>query len=98
MRFPTSFAIALGLDPLQMKKQMTGGVGNAGNVTHYADLTIELGGVDAQGAFNPLLKFKTYAGFTVGLEAQGIGLLGECGFFENYVVTLDYKNHVFHVE
>jgi len=98
--FPTSFAIALGLDPLQMKKQMTGGVGNAGNVTHYADVAIELGSIDAQGAitFDPQLKFNAYVGFTVGLEAQGIGLLGECGFFENFLVSFDHKSHIFHVE
>jgi hypothetical protein len=99
--FPTSFATALGLDILQMKKQITGGVGNTGNVTHYTDLTIEVGSVaPPQGvlSFDPQLKFNAYVGFTVGLEAQGIGLLGECGFFENYLVTFDHKNRLFHIE
>lgn len=98
--FPLSFAIALGLDPLTMKQQITGGVGNAGNLTYYSDITIELGIiVDAHTMkFEPHLTFKTYAGFTLGLDAQGIGLLGEVDFFENYVVTLDHKNRVFHIE
>lgn len=99
--FPASFAIALGLDPLTMKQQMTGGVGNTGNVTHYDDLTIELGQMANVGGivqFDPKFSFKTYAGFTVGLESQGMGLIGEVGFFENYVVTFDHKQRQFHIE
>ena len=32
--FPLMFASALGLDQLQMKMQMTGGVGNTANATY----------------------------------------------------------------
>jgi hypothetical protein len=98
--FPASFATALGLDLLQMKQEITGGVGNSGNITHYADITVELGKLEQSGAwsFDPELKFRAYAGFTAGLEDQGIGLLGECGFFEKYLVTLDHKNQLFHIE
>lgn len=99
--FPVSFALALGLDPLKMKQQMTGGVGSTGNVTYYEDLTIEIGVMaDIQGTltFTPEFTFKTFAGFTAGLDSQGMGLLGECGFFENYVVTFDHKNQSFHIE
>jgi hypothetical protein len=84
-----------------MKQQMTGGVGNTGNVTHYEDLTIEIGSmIDVGGSmiFSPNFTFKAYVGFTAGLESQGMGLLGECGFFENYVVTFDHKNRLFHIE
>ncbi len=87
--FPVSFAIALGLDPLHMLQQLTGGVGNTGNVTFYGNVTIAI----ANGP-----TFKTYAGFTSGLESQGVGLLGQQGFFENHVVTFDYKNKKFHIE
>lgn len=83
-----------------MKQQITGGVGSTGNVTHYANLTIEIGNMtDVNGtmSFSSLLTFKAYVGFLAGLESQGIGLLGECGFFENYPVTLDHKNRVFHI-
>jgi hypothetical protein len=98
--FPASFAGALGLDILQMKQQTTGGVGNTGNITHYTELTIEIGKVEQNGTwtFDPELKFKAYVGFTLGLEDQGIGLLGEGDFFEKYVVTLDHKNRLFHLE
>lgn len=99
--FPLSFAIALGLDPLTMKQQITGGVGNSGNVTYYENLTIEVGEfVDIGGTstFDVRFSFQTYAGFTAGLEAQGLGLLGQSGFFENFLVNFDHKNRVFHVE
>jgi hypothetical protein len=97
--FPVSFATALGLDILQMKRQMTGGVGNTGNITHYSELTIEVGcEQDGAWVFDPALKFTAYAGFTLGLEDQGIGLLGECDFFERYVVTFDHKSRLFYVE
>lgn len=101
MRFSVSFAIALGLDPLTMKQQMTGGVGSTGNVTYYADLTIEIGilvDVSGSATFKPQFTFKAYAGFTAGLDSQGIGLLGECGFFENHLVTFDHKARSFHIE
>jgi hypothetical protein len=97
--FPISFAIALGLDPLKMKQQITGGVGNSGNVTYYDDVTIEVGPfIVIGGTFQPQFSFKAYAGFTVGLEAQGIGLLGQSGFFESYSVTFDHKGRQFHID
>jgi hypothetical protein len=98
--FPVSFALALGLDPLKMKQQMTGGVGSTGNVTFYDDVTIEVGVVvDVNGAmtFVPKFTFKTFAGFTAGLESQGVGLLGEVGFFENYPVAFDYSKREFYL-
>jgi len=42
--------------------------------------------------------FATLAGFTPGLEAQGVGLLGQTGFFERYGVTFDHKASVFHID
>lgn len=99
--FPFSFAIALGLDPLTMKQQITGGVGNSGNVTYYDDLTIEVGqflNVGSTSTFQSRFSFKTYAGFTVGLDAQGVGLLGQYGFFENHSVTFDHKGREFHID
>jgi len=87
--FPLSFAIALKLDVLQMKRQPTGGVGASGNVTYYENLEIDVGNG---------LTFRSYVGFTPGLEAQGMGLLGQSGFFENFLVTFDYKSRVFYLE
>ncbi len=86
--FPLSFAIALQLDPLQMKQQLTGGVGNTGNITYYNNLTIEI----ENGP-----TFTTIVGFTAGLEASGFGLLGQSGFFENFVVTFDHKAQQFSI-
>ena len=87
--FPLTFALALGLDPLKMKTQLTGGVGSVANVTYYDTVEIDVG-VEA--------PFTALAGFTAGLEAQGIGLLGQAGFFENFQVTFDLKTRVFHVD
>lgn len=97
--FPLSFASALQLDVLELKNNITGGVGNTGNITYYADLTIELGNlVGPQANFVPTISFQTFAGFTAGLEAQGCGLLGQSGFFEYHVVTFDHRNRLFHIE
>ena len=91
--FPLSFASVLGLDPLTLKKQMTGGVGSTANVTYYAE-------VDVQIPMSPgvTLTFSTLAGFTDGLEAQGIGLLGQSGFFETFRVLFDLKAKVFTID
>ncbi len=77
------------LDVLNMKRQLTGGVGASGNVTYYENLEIDVGNG---------LKFTTYVGFTQGLESQGTGLLGQNGFFENFVVNFDYKSRIFTLE
>jgi hypothetical protein len=44
------------------------------------------------------LKFSGDIGFTEGLEAQGIGLLGQRGFFESFLVTFDYASRQFWIE
>jgi hypothetical protein len=91
--FPLSFAGLIGLDPLQMPMQMTGGVGSMANPTYYAHIEIQL-----RVSGGPTLSFKTFAGFTAALEAQGIGLLGQVGFFENYSATFDHRNRLFHID
>ncbi len=72
-----------------MKKQLTGGVGSTGNVTYYDNVTIDLGNG---------LTFAAIAGFTAGLEAQGIGLLGQSGFFERFQVSFDHRKREFHID
>ncbi len=91
--FPLSFALLLGLDPLKMKMQMTGGVGNAANPTYYEIVEIRIAIVGG-----PTLTFTTYAGFTQGLEAQGIGLLGQSGFFENFPVGFNHQAKQFYID
>jgi hypothetical protein len=87
--FPVSFASALGLDTLKMKMHLTGGVGSTANTTYYEHLDIEIhfGGVPGIS----MISFGTYAGFTAGLEAQGMGPLGQQGFFETFAVHFDHK-------
>ena len=86
-----------------MKQQLTAGVGNSGNVTYYAEIQIDAGiyRQDPAGIysiFDVVASFETYAGFTLGLETQGIGLLGQSGLFENFQVAFDHKNKQFHIE
>lgn len=78
-----------------MPMQLTGGVGSSANVTYYATIEIQL---RVSGAPVPMISFKTYAGFTAGMEAQGVGLLGQSGFFENFQTTFDHKNKLFHID
>jgi hypothetical protein len=85
--FPLAFAPALGLDSLNMKMQMTGGVGNTANATYYE--TIKIVG-SRPGAPNVTLEFETLVGFTAGMDAIGWGLLGQSGFFEKFPTTLNY--------
>jgi hypothetical protein len=87
--FPLSYAIALGLDPLIMKSQNTTGVGNTGNVTHYGEISIEV---------NHGIVFDVTAGFTDGLEALGLGLLGQTGFFSRYSVIFEHSTSQFHID
>lgn len=89
--FPLSFASVLGLDPLQMKMQMTGGVGSPANPTYYAEVTVNIHMVGDPVPFS----WTTLAGFTVGLEAQGLALLGQVGFFESFQVTFSHKHKWF---
>ena len=88
--FPLSFAVALGLDPLSMPKNTTGGVGSSANVTYWQNIEIEL---PQLGVTIPI-----YAGFTSAMEAQGIGLLGQKGFFDRFNVSFHHKIKIFQVE
>ena len=72
-----------------MKRQLTGGVGSFGNVTYYDTLEIDVGNG---------LSFSSYVGFTQGLESQGMGLLGQAGFFETFIVGFDYMTRTFQLE
>ncbi|HXA05242.1 MAG TPA: hypothetical protein VNY30_10410, partial [Bryobacteraceae bacterium] len=46
----------------------------------------------------PRVSIYVYAGFTVGLEAQGIGLLGQAGFFERFTVCFSHTAKQFHID
>jgi hypothetical protein len=101
--FPALFLPVLGLDPLTMKMQMTGGVGSIANPTYYADVTINMhvlvpGPNPGDAPTSKILSFSTKAGFTAGLDAQGLGLLGQTGFFEKYACVFNHKAKYFIVD
>ena len=87
--FPLSFALQLGLDPLTKTPASCVGVGNASVPIFYWDVTLDFGPI----------QFQVYARFTDGLEAQGLGLLGQCGFFDRLKkIIFDHQSGVFHLE
>lgn len=67
----------------------TSGVGSTNLPTNFANIEIDLQG---------LIKIPVYAGFTVGMDKLGIGLLGQAGFFEAFKITFDYANKLYHLE
>lgn len=72
-----------------MPSHFTGGVGSSANLTAYANLHIDLG----RG-----IQFTSYVGFTPGMDAQGIGLLGQAGFFDYYDVSFYHRQRRFTIE
>lgn len=44
------------------------------------------------------LPIDADVGFTTGLEAQGMGLLGQSGFFDRTKVLFDHAQGLFHIE
>lgn len=87
--FPLSFALQLGYNPLETTASTMGGVGNAAVPTFYWDVRLD---------FSGQLAFDVRASFTEGLDALGIGLLGQTGFFDRLKVMFDYRNGLFHIE
>ena len=81
--FPLAIAVALKLDVLALPTNLTGGVGTSSNLTYYDTLSIDLG----QG-----VQFSAYVGFTEGMNAQGIGLLGQDGFFSGFDVHFSHRS------
>jgi hypothetical protein len=86
--FPLSFALAIGLDPLKMKSTVITGVGGISE-TYYADVVLDFSGV---------FSLAVYAGFSEGLDGVGMGLLGQCGFFDNVNVCFNHKQNSFGLE
>jgi hypothetical protein len=87
--FPLAIAIALKIDVLSLPKTMTAGVGSSSNVTYYANMTVDIGNG---------ISFPVYAGFTEGMNASGLGLLGQADFFSIYDVHFSHKKRVFTID
>jgi hypothetical protein len=79
----------LGLDPLAAPLEMTIGVGSTNVPTHFANVDIDLQGV---------IQFPVYAGFTTGLDPVGIGLLGQSGFFDHFIVHFKLAQGIYEIE
>jgi hypothetical protein len=87
--FPRSFLHPLGIDPLTLPIDFTGGVGNNRNATQYANIVVDLQGI---------AQFDVYAGFTAGMDPHGFGLLGQCGFFDRVKIVFDYASKIYAFE
>ena len=87
--FPLKLARLLDLDIAHLPRATHRGVGSQSNLTYYTDVAIDLGNG---------IAFTAYAGFTEGLDAMGLGLLGQAGFFEQYNVEFRHSERLFTVE
>ena len=87
--FPRTFMQPLGLNPLTAPTEMTSGVGSVNVPTHFVNLNIDLQGV---------VQFPVYAGFTTGLDAIGVGLLGQSGFFDRFTVHFRLAQNIYQIE
>ena len=87
--FPLKLARLLHLDIERMPRATNRGVGSQSNLTCYTDVAIDLGNG---------IAFTAYAGFTEGLDAMGLGLLGQAGFFEQYNVEFRHSERLFTIE
>ena len=87
--FPLKLARLLDLDIAHLPRATHRGVGSQSNLTYYTDVAIDLGNG---------IAFTAYAGFKVGLDAMGLGLLGQAGFFEQFNVEFRHSEKLFTVE
>ncbi len=86
--FPLSFALQLGLDPLTAKSATSSGLGSTNVPTYYWTIKIDV---------QNITTFDVYAGFTEGLEAWGLGLLGQFGFFDRFPISFDCRNDSYQI-
>lgn len=101
--FPVSFASQLGLNVLANPRvSFTSGVGSSQVPIHYWNIRMLIPFLSPpQPGAQPTittLSIDADVGFTTGLEAQGMGLLGQDGFFDRVIVVFDHAHGLFHVE
>src|SRR5215472_9879800 len=78
-----------------MPTQNTAGVGSYNVPTYYANVDLQIKFGDKR---QYVIRHQIYAGFTPGMEQQGIGLLGQFGFFDHFEVLFDRSSSLFCVE
>jgi len=86
---PASFASQLGFRLDEGSRYEFGGAGSAKQTAWFFAVTLAVAG------FSP---FPAYVGFTPALERTTVGILGQNGFFDRFVVEFDLRNSVFHIE
>ena len=77
----------LGLDALNCPSEVISGVGGSSS-SQYSNVEID---------FGPF-RITVYAGFTIGLDPIGFGLLGQAGFFDRFNITFKHSQGVFQIE
>jgi hypothetical protein len=87
--FPRSFLPQLGLDPLEAPVEFSSGLGSLNVPTHLFDINLNFAGI---------VTFPMRAGFTVGMDNHGFGLLGQTGFFDRFHVRFKLDEGIFEVE
>ncbi|MGA8075345.1 MAG: hypothetical protein WB995_17855 [Candidatus Acidiferrales bacterium] len=87
--FPRSFIQPLGLDVLGAPIELTSGMGSANVPTHFFNISIDLQNV---------VRIPVYAGFTVGLDQMGVGLLGQSGFFDRFNVHFKLQRGIYEID
>jgi len=71
-----------------MPMRLNGAVGSTAIPTYYEEVLIHI---------SADVHFKSKVGFTTGMDAQGLVLLGQTGFFENYSVLFEHQSKLFHI-
>jgi len=78
----------LGIDPSSAFLDKTSGVASANVPAYFGNIVLDF----------KVFQLPVYAGFTIGLDHLGIGLLGQNGFFENLRIAFDYGHDIFVIE
>ena len=86
---PASFAEKLGLNVREGKSYEFGGPGSIKQPAWFFEVTLTIGG------FSP---FSAPVGFTPALERNAIGILGQSGFFDRFIIAFDLRNGLFHID
>ena len=81
--FPASFGRALGLNIRTGKHYPFAGIGSGGHRAYFFDIQLEIAGVTR--------RHRLPIGFTKALESQGLGLLGQNGFFDRFTVCFSHS-------
>ena len=86
--FPLSFAGRLGLNQAAMPEGVNRGSTGTSPV-YYAEVDIEIPYLHNGRRYR--WNLKTVAGFVAGMDAQGFGVLGQIGFFDEFCVTFNQR-------